>query len=91
MAFHFLVVGGSVNFSGYGSFEIGHFLGSFVNQQNHQVTFRVVLLNAFGHIMKNSCFSRSRRSDNQGSLSFAEGTKEIQNPSGHSVVIRLEA
>ena len=55
------------------------------------MAFRMIFLNPFGYIVKNGRLSGSRRGDDQGALSFADGTKKIQDPSSHPTVLGLEA
>ncbi len=62
--------------------HLGDFLGPLVHQQDQQHGVGIVLRDTLRHRLKHHGLSRLGRRDDQGALSLAEGTEEVDDPVG---------
>src|SRR5208282_3675998 len=61
-----------------GAFHVGHFFGAFVDEQDEQIGFRIVLQNGVGQLLHQDGFAGAGGGDDQAAGSFANGTNQIQ-------------
>ncbi|CSS50190.1 Uncharacterised protein [Shigella sonnei] len=66
------VKGRSNNFTFYQTLHLGYFFRTFVDQQNHQHTIRVVVSNALGNVLQQHGFTGFRRCHNQTTLTTTD-------------------
>ena len=72
---------GADNLPVYRTLHIGNFLRPLINQKNNQNNLGMVLRNRVGNRLKQHCFARSRRGDDQPALAFPDGRQHIHHSS----------
>ena len=77
-----LVKGGSNHFTFHQTLHLGHFFRTFVDQQYHQDTVRVVVCDALRDVLQQHGFTGFRRRDDQTTLAAANRGGQIQYASG---------
>ena len=70
--------------------HIGNFFGAFVHQQDHDLAFGVVYGDGVGDLLQLDGLARTRRSYQQASLAFADGTNQVQYAHFHRPAGRLQ-
>ena len=61
-----------------GTFHVRDFLGTFVNEQNEKVGFRVVFEDRIGQLLHQNGFASARWRDNEAARAFADWTNQIE-------------
>ena len=65
------------NFAFYAALHIRDFFWTLINQQDENITFRMVLLDGMGDVLQKDCFTCARRGNDQGALAFSDGRDNI--------------
>ena len=60
--------------------EVGHFLGTLIDQQHDEDRLGVVREDEIGDLLQQDCLARARRRHNQPTLAFANRCKQIHRP-----------
>ena len=63
--------------------HVGHFLGAFVDEENHDIGFGVILGNGVRDIFKEQGLTGLGRGYDQTSLTFAYRREHVDDPCGH--------
>ena len=90
MVFHGIVVGRGPNLSRNAALEVGHFLGAFVHQQNHDKAFRVVFDYAERDIAQEGGFARAGWGNNEAARAFSNRAEQVDDAIGHATIFHLE-
>lgn len=87
------VVGGGVDFGvGALALELGDFLGSFVDEADHEVEgFLVEFLDGFGDVEEEGGFAGARRGDDESALAATDGGEDVDDAGGEAVGGGFEA
>jgi hypothetical protein len=71
------VEGGTDDFRLGGAGHFGHFFGALIDQENHEVAFRMVLGDGVGDFLEEDGFAGARGGDDQHALALADGGDQI--------------
>src|SRR5258708_12924330 len=84
------VVRRSPNFRWHATFKISHFLGALIDEQHHDMDFRMIFDDSERDVSGECGLARGGRRHNHAPGSFAEGAEQIHRAHGHALVLRLE-
>ena len=82
VTFDIAIHGGGDDFAADATLHFRDFLGAFVDQQDHQMDFRMILANGVGNLLEEHRFACPGRSDEQSPLSFPDRSQEVHDPHG---------
>src|SRR5690606_6469323 len=72
-----LVEGGGNHFAAHGALHVGHFFRTLVDQQHHQVAFRVVADDRLGDVLHHQGLTGLGRRYDQAALAFTDGGDQV--------------
>ena len=70
---------------------MGHFLGAFVDEEEHDFAVAVIFQDAFEHLFHDDGLTRAGRGDDEGALAAAEGSEEVDQAAGRGAAGVLES
>ena len=87
MGFNVAIVRAGHEFgSGNGAADLGDFLGAFVEQQDDEFRFRVVVANRTGDLLEQNGFATARRCDDETTLTLAKWCDQIDHAHTEEVI-----
>src|SRR5262249_29125716 len=92
MLFGFLVERGGDDLGGGASdflAHVGDFFGTLVDEQDEEVTFRMIAEDAGGELLQEDGLAGARRSDDETTLSFADRCQQIDDAHGDVAFLEL--
>ena len=77
-----LVKGRGNHLTLHGTLHVSHFFRPLIDQQDHQITIRMIALDGMGDVLQQHGFTGPRRRHDQSALALAERRDDIDDPTG---------